>query len=194
VNTAGVQQGDTVVVVGIGGIGSGALQGARLAGAEQIVAIDPIAWKREKAETFGATHAAPSMAEATELVRDLTRGVMADAVILTPGTVEGAMIAEALDLTRKAGSTVVTGLAAMTETAAHMSLTMFTLYQKRLLGSLYGEANPRADIPRLLRLYRAGRLLLDETITREYKLADINIGYADMLAGRNIRGLVRHQH
>ncbi|MEJ8279463.1 NDMA-dependent alcohol dehydrogenase [Pseudonocardia spirodelae] len=194
VNTAGVRQGDTVVVVGIGGIGAGAVQGARLGGAEQIVAIDPVASKKEHAEGFGATHFAPSMADAVELVRDLTRGVMADSVILTPGLVEGSMIAEALELTRKGGATVVTGLASVTDTAAQMSLVMFTLFQKRLLGSLFGEANPRADIPKLLRLYRAGKLKLDETVTQEYKLTDINGAYDDMLAGRNIRGVVRHQH
>ena len=67
-------------------------------------------------------------------------------------------------------------------------------FQKRLLGSLYGEANPRADIPRLLNLYRNGQLLLDETVTREYKLADINEGFDDMMAGRNIRGVILHDH
>jgi S-(hydroxymethyl)glutathione dehydrogenase/alcohol dehydrogenase len=71
-------------------------------------------------------------------------------------------------------------------------MTMFTLFQKRLLGSLYGQANPRADIPKLLSLYRAGKLLLDETVTHEYKLGEINNAYDDMLAGRNIRGVVIH--
>jgi len=73
-------------------------------------------------------------------------------------------------------------------------MAWITLFQKRLLGSLYGEANPRADIPRLLNLYRDGQLLLDETVTREYKLADINEGFDDMLAGRNIRGVILHDH
>lgn len=71
---------------------------------------------------------------------------------------------------------------------------MFTLFQKRLLGSLFGEANPRADIPRLLSLYRQGKLKLDEVVTNEYKLQDINVAYDDMLAGRMIRGIVKHQH
>ena len=75
-----------------------------------------------------------------------------------------------------------------------LPMLMFTLFQKRLLGSLYGEANPRADIPRLLSLYREGKLLLDEAVTTEYKLNDINEAYDDMLAGRNIRGVVIHDH
>jgi len=73
-------------------------------------------------------------------------------------------------------------------------MMMFTLFQKRLLGSLYGEANPRADIPRLLSLYRDGKLLLDETVTHEYKLAEVNEGYQDMRDGRNIRGVILHDH
>ncbi|CAN5343876.1 hypothetical protein BH09ACT7_BH09ACT7_06490 [soil metagenome] len=73
-------------------------------------------------------------------------------------------------------------------------MAMFTLFQKRLLGSLYGEANPRADIPRLLRLFREGKLLLDESVTAEYKLGDVNVAFDDMLAGRNIRGVIIHDH
>ena len=82
-----------------------------------------------------------------------------------------------------------------TTTTLPMSMVaMVTLFQKRLLGSLYGEANPRSDIPRLLSLYREGKLLLDETVTTEYKLTDINDAYDDMLAGRNIRGVIIHEH
>lgn len=194
VNTADVAPGDTVVVIGCGGVGSGAIQGARLAGAEKIVVVDVVADKRDKAMEFGATHFATSMAEATALVADLTRGVMADSAILTVGLVEGPMIGEALDIIRKGGAVVLTGIAAMTDVTPTLPMAMFTLFQKRLLGSLYGEANPRADIPRLLSLYREGKLLLDETVTHEYKLGEINEAYDDMLAGRIIRGVVVHDH
>ena len=85
-------------------------------------------------------------------------------------------------------------LASITDVTPTLPMAMFTLFQKRLLGSLYGEANPRADIPRLLSLYREGKLLLDETVTAEYKLNDINEAYDDMLAGRNIRGVIIHDH
>lgn len=194
VNTAQVEPGDTVVVVGCGGIGSGAIQGARLAGAEKIVVVDIVETKRDNAFQFGATHFVTSMGEATALVAELTRGVMADSVILTMGLLEGTMIEEAANIIRKGGAVVMTAIAAITDTTATMSLMMFTLFQKRLLGSLYGEANPRADIPRLLSLYRQGKLLLDETVTHEYKLTEINEGYQDMRDGRNIRGVVIHDH
>ncbi len=194
VNTADVSPGDTVVVIGLGGIGSGAVQGARLAGAEKIIVIDPIATKRDKAFQFGATHFVTSMPEAMALVADLTKGVMADSAILTVGLLEGAMIEDAANIIRKGGAVVMTAIAAMTDTTPTLSLMMFTLFQKRLLGSLYGEANPRADIPRLLSLYREGKLLLDETVTHEYKLAEVNEGYEDMRAGKNIRGVVLHDH
>ncbi|BBX00072.1 alcohol dehydrogenase [Mycolicibacterium moriokaense] len=194
VHTADVRPGDTVVVVGVGGIGSGAVQGARIAGAENIVAVDIVAAKEKAARGFGATHFVPSMAEASELVADLTRGVMADSVLLTVGLLQGEQIAGALDLTRKGGATVVTAIGSIKESTVAMSLPLFTLFEKRLLGSLFGQANPRADIPRLLRLYRSGQLLLDESITQEYRLDEINTGYADMLAGRNIRGVLRHTH
>ncbi len=189
VNSADVSPpGDTVVIIGCGGIGSGAIQGARLAGAEHIVVVDLVEAKRDKAFEFGATHFVTSMPEAMELVGELTRGVMADSALLTMGVLEGRMIDEALNIIRKGGAVVMTAIASMADVTPTLSMAMMTLFQKRLLGSLYGEANPRADIPRLLNLYRDGKLLLDETVTAEYKLNDINEGYDDMLAGRNIRG------
>lgn len=194
VNTANVSPGDTVVVIGFGGIGSGAVQGARIAGAEHIVVIEPIHAKREKAVELGATHFTSSIDDATELVRELTNGVMADSAILTVGLVEGPMVGQALELVRKAGAVVLTALAPFSDVTPTLPMALFTLFQKRLLGSLYGEANPRADIPRLLSLYREGKLLLDEVVTTEYKLADINSGFDDMLAGKNIRGVVLHDH
>ena len=194
VNTADVAPGDTVVVIGLGGIGSGAVQGARLAGAEKIVVVEPVAAKRELAFLFGATHFVASMPEATALVADLTRGVMADSAILTVGLLEGSMVEEAANIVRKGGAVVMTALGRLDDAALTLNRAMFTLFQKRLLGSLYGEANPRADIPRLLSLYRDGKLLLDETVTHEYTLAEVNQGYADMRAGRNIRGVVLLDH
>ena len=197
VHTADVAPGDTVVVIGCGGIGGAAIQGARLAGAEKIVAVDIVEAKRDKAFEMGATHFATSIEEATALVGELTRGVMADSALLTVGLIEGTLVVDALNIIRKGGAVVVTAIASLANAAPALPMAvlgMATLYQKRLLGSLYGEANPRADIPRLLSLYREGKLLLDEMVTTEYKLADINDAYDDMLAGRNIRGVVIHDH
>lgn len=192
VNTADVRPGDTVVVIGCGGIGSGAIQGARLAGAERIIVVDIVEAKRDRAFQFGATHFVTSVDEATSLVAELTRGVMADSAILAMSMLEGPMINDALNLVSKGGAVVVTAIASITEMSATLPLMFFTLYQKRLLGSLYGQANPRNDIHRLLDLYRDGKLLLDETVTHEYKLGEINEAYADMRAGRNIRGVILH--
>lgn len=194
VHTADVKPGDTVVVIGLGGIGSGAVQGARIAGAEKIVVVDLVESKREKALEFGATHFATSMPEATALVAELTRGVMADSALITVGVVEGALINDALNIISKGGAVVLTALAPITDMSPVLPMAMFTLFQKRLLGSLYGQSNPRADIPRLISLYREGKLLLDETVTHEYKLGDINVAYDDMLAGNIIRGVVIHDH
>jgi S-(hydroxymethyl)glutathione dehydrogenase/alcohol dehydrogenase len=194
VNTADVTPGDTVVVIGCGGIGSGAIQGARLAGAEKIVVVDIVEGKRDKAFQFGATHFVTSMPEATALVAELTKGLMADSALLTVGVAKSPMIGEALDIVRKGGAVVLTAIASMADVTPTLPMTFFTLFQKRLLGSLYGEANPRADIPRLLSLYREGKLLLDEAVTAEYKLNDVNEAYDDMLAGRNIRGVIIHDH
>jgi Zn-dependent alcohol dehydrogenase len=165
-----------------------------LSGAEKIVVVDIAESKRDKAFQFGATHFTTSITEATALVGDLTHGVMADSALLTVGLAEGHMIGEALDIVRKGGAVVLTALASITEVTPTLPMAMFTLFQKRLLGSLYGEANPRSDIRRLLSLYREGKLLLDEAVTAEYKLNDINNAYDDMLAGRNIRGVIIHDH
>jgi NDMA-dependent alcohol dehydrogenase len=190
VHTAKVQPGETVIVVGIGGVGASAVQGARIAGAEIIIAVDPVEFKREKAAVFGATHTAASVEEATELVRELTHGVMADAAIYTVGVAKGEHVGSLLGLVSKGGRVVMTAVASFAETTVNLSLFELTIFQKELRGSLFGAANGRADIPMLLRLYGAGQLKLDEMITARYALEDLNQGYADMHAGRNIRGVI----
>ena len=190
VNSAEVKPGDVVVVVGVGGIGSNAVQGARIAGARHIVAVDPVEFKRENAQSLGATHTAASIEEAFPLVQQITRGAMADSVIYTAGVVEGALIAGIMALTTKGGTAVVTGIGHGSQIDVTMSLFDLTLSQKRLQGSLFGEANPRADIPRLLSLYQNGQLKLDELVTRTYSLEEINQGYQDMRDGKNIRGVI----
>lgn len=192
VYSADVRAGETVVVVGTGGVGMNAVQGARLAGARYVVAIDPVAMKREAAMKLGATHAFASMAEAMEPLNDLTWGRMAEKVIITVGRIHGEDIAAGLALAGKGSTTVVTGMGSMTDIDVKLSLFELTLLEKRLQGAIFGSGNPRADIPKLLRLYQEGQLHLDELITTRYKLEDINQGYADMNAGKNIRGLIEY--
>jgi len=190
VYAADVQPGDTVCVVGVGGIGANAIQGAKLAGAKKVVAIDPVEFKREKAMEFGATHTFASMTEAFAGVQELTWGTMANRVIMTMGVGSGAVMAEALALTAKRGRVVVTNIHPAMEMSASMSLLDLTLMEKQVVGSLFGSGNPRADIPKLLGLYREGQLDLDGLVTRTYPLEGINDGYDDMRAGRNIRGVL----
>lgn len=190
VYAAEVTPGDTVAVVGIGGIGANAIQGARLAGAKRIVAIDPVEFKREKAMEFGATHTAASMAEALPLLQDITWGTMANKVIMTMGVGSGAVLAEALALTAKRGRVVVTNIHPAMEMSANVSLLDLTLMEKQVVGSLFGSGNPRADIPKLLGLYREGQLDLDGLVTRTYPLEGVNDGYDAMRNGENIRGVL----
>jgi NDMA-dependent alcohol dehydrogenase len=190
-NAADVRSGETVVVVGLGGIGMNAVQGARLAGADKIIGVDPLENKREWAATFGATHTAASMEEAQAMLGELTRGAMADKAILTPGVAEGHMIAPLMSLVKKAGRAVVTAVAPMTQMDVQLNLFELAMMRKELVGCIFGNANPRRDIPRLLNLYMEGKLLLDELVTTTYDLEDINQGYQDMRDGVNIRGVVK---
>ena len=190
VNIAGVEIGDTVVVVGTGGVGMNAVQGARVAGAQTIVAVDPVAWKRERSFEFGATHTAPSVDEAFDLVQELTKGVMAERVVLTMGVVDGLLIDPILNLVAKAGTLGIGGVSRMDQQVANFSIFPFVMMQKQIRGGLYGGCNPQVDIPMLLNLYRKGILKLDEMITRTYRIEDINEGYKDMEEGRNLRGVV----
>jgi S-(hydroxymethyl)glutathione dehydrogenase/alcohol dehydrogenase len=192
VRTAEVKAGDTVVVMGIGGIGINAVQGARIAGARNIIAIDPVEFKRQKAMELGATHTAENVAEAGPIVGLLTRGQMADAFIITTDTAEGDYIGPALDMVAKRGKVVVTAVGHLTDMQMSGNLFLLTMMEKQIRGSLYGSSNAQHDIPRMLELYNQGLLKLDELITREYALEDVNQGYEDMRNGRNIRGLIRY--
>ena len=190
VYAAEVQPGDTVAVVGVGGIGANAIQGAKLAGAKRIVAIDPLESKREKAMEFGATHTAASLDEALPLIQDITWGTMANKVIMTMGVGSGELLAQALAITAKRGRVVVTNIHPASEISATVSLLDLTLMEKQVVGSLFGSGNPRYDIPKLLGLYREGQLDLDGLVTKTYTLDEVNEGYEDMRAGKNIRGVM----
>jgi S-(hydroxymethyl)glutathione dehydrogenase/alcohol dehydrogenase len=189
-NRAGVSSGDTVVVVGVGGIGANAIQGARMAGASNIVAIDTNPDKKEKAEEFGATHFYTSFDDALLNVMDMTRGIMADSCILTPGVTTGDMIEPAMNVISKDGTVVVTGLAPMHQREVTMDLFMLAMFNKEIKGTIFGSGSPRAEIPRLLRQFQQGQLKLNELITKTYSLDEINDGYADMRDGKNIRGVI----
>ena len=187
---AEVAPGDTVVVIGTGGVGMNAVQGAHLAGARYVIALDPVDFKREQAQNFGATHVASDVAEAQALLGELTWGRLADKVIVTVGEGKGADLESYMGMVGKGGRLVFTAVANMNENDVQLNLFAFAMQQKQLVGTIFGSANPRYDIPKLLGLYRSGHLKLDELITRTYTLDQINEGYQDMRDGKNIRGVI----
>ena len=190
INRAEVKAGDTVVIIGCGGVGMNAVQGAAVAGAKRVIAIDPMEFKREKAMEFGATHTYEPMEEATGAIGALTWGRMADSAIITVGVADGHMLAPALGLIGKGGTLVVTSIANMMESAATVSLFDLAMMNKQIRGTIFGSASPNQAIPELLSMYREGRLKLDELVTNTYTLDEVNQGYQDMRDGKNIRGVI----
>jgi S-(hydroxymethyl)glutathione dehydrogenase/alcohol dehydrogenase len=190
VNVAEAGPGDTVIIMGIGGIGINAVQGAAHAGASNIIAVDPVAFKRESALQLGATHAVEDIAEAEALAKSLTNGQGADSAIVTVGVTTGEHVGQAFAAIRKAGTVVVTGVGDINAVGIPVSVGELTLFQKRIVGALFGASNPTWDILRQTQMYRDGRLKLDELITTTYRLEDIAQGYEDMHAGTNIRGVI----
>ena len=189
---ADVRPGETVVVMGVGGVGMNAVQGAAAAGAKRVIAIDPVESKRERAMEFGATHTFASAEAALEPVNELTWGRMAEKTIITVGDIQGEDIQQALALTGKGGRAVVTGMGDAAKQDVKLSLFELTLLQKDLQGAIFGGSNPRREIPWLLSMYQEGQLKLDELATTMYKLEDINKGYQDMRDGKNIRGMIEY--
>jgi NDMA-dependent alcohol dehydrogenase len=194
VNTANVQAGDTVAIYGIGGIGINAVQGARYAGAKNVVAIDPLENKREKAMELGATHAFATAQEAQDAIVSMTRGQGADSAIITVGLVDAEVVGAGFNAIGKGGVVVVTGLNKLELPTVQLSGSILTLFRKSVKGSLFGDCNPTYDIPKILGLYQAGDLKLDELITRTYTLEQVNEGYDDLQAGKNIRGVMVLEH
>src|SRR6266576_4532929 len=194
VNTANVAPGDTVAIYGIGGIGINAVQGARYAGAKNVIAIDPLENKREKAMELGATHAFATAEEAQAAIAEMTRGQMADSAILTVDLMTAEVVSAGFDAIGKGGTVVVTGLNKLEIPTVTLSGSILTLFRKTVKGSLFGDCNPTTDIPKILGLYQAGDLKLDEIITQTYTLDQVNEGYDDLLAGKNVRGVIVHEH
>jgi S-(hydroxymethyl)glutathione dehydrogenase/alcohol dehydrogenase len=188
VHAAGVRAGDTVVIYGAGGVGSNAVQGARFAGAQHVVVVDPVEFKRDMAKVFGATQAFATAAEAHEFVVDATAGQLADHAICTPGV----LTEQIVQVVGKAGKVTITAVGKIDEKAVHVHAGMMILYQKQVRGALFGDCNPLYDVPKLLRLYRSGDLKLDELITWRYRLDELNDAYRDLAEGKNIRGVVLH--
>lgn len=192
VHTADVRPGDDVAIVGLGGVGMAALQGAVSAGARYVFAVEPVEWKRDQALKFGATHVYPDINAALMGIAEVTYGLMAQKVIITVGKLDGADVDSYLTITAKGGTCVLTAIGSLVDTQVTLNLAMLTLLQKNIQGTIFGGGNPHYDIPKLLSMYKAGKLNLDDMVTTAYKLEQINDGYQDMLNGKNIRGVIRY--
>lgn len=187
-NTARVEPGSAVAVFGCGGVGLNCIQGAALAGAARIIAVDIQRPKLDFAREFGATDVVDASAdEPVGAIRALTGGVGVDYAFEALGNPR--TIRQAYDALRKGGTAIVAGMA---PEGAEVSLNALSLaaQEKGIRGSRYGSSRMRVDIPRLLDLYRGGRLKLDELVTRHYRLDEINEAYDALQRGEVGRGVI----
>ena len=187
-NTARVAPGSSAVVFGAGGVGLNVIQGCAIAGATTIVAVDTLDTKLELAKRFGATHTMnPGKEE--NVVRALKKltGGGPDYAFECIGL--GSMVADAYRAVRKGGTAVVIGVARAEDTTSIRTASL-TFEEKTLTGSFFGSARPREDFPKLIDMYRSGRLKLDELITRTYTIDEAAQAFEDLAQGRNARGMI----
>ncbi len=187
-NAAQVPAGACVAVIGVGGVGLNIVQGARISGCSQIIAIDRRPVPLALAEQFGATHTLTASEEVAKAVRDLTSGRGADFVFDSVGS--PATLTTALNCTRKGGAVVLTGLS-RADSQGSIAMFPFVMQEKRLLGSVYGSGQPARDIPRLVSLFLDGKLKLHELVSRTYALDGINDALEALAASDGARGVIR---
>lgn len=185
--TADVRPGESVVVIGCGGVGLNAIQGAALCGAAPIIAIDTNEAKMKLAREFGATHTLLSDENVPEAVRAITGGRGADYAFEAVGI--PSLQELALELIRPGGMMVLAGLSPM-GTGTNLPGAVLTRQEKTVKGSYYGSVNPQRDFPMMLELYSAGKLKLDQLISRTYRLEQINEAFETMLRGEIARGVI----
>jgi S-(hydroxymethyl)glutathione dehydrogenase/alcohol dehydrogenase len=186
INTAKITPGSSVVVIGCGGVGISAIQGARIAGAAEIVAVDTLPRKLEMAKRFGATHGVtPDELENAKL--EVTGGEGFDYALECVGNPK--TIRATYDVIRRGGTAVVVGVGRLEQKIEFSAFELFYA-EKTLKGSMYGSANVRVDFPRLLRLWKAGKLDLEGMISRRIKLEDVNEAFRAMQAGEVIRSVI----
>jgi S-(hydroxymethyl)glutathione dehydrogenase / alcohol dehydrogenase len=183
-----VEPGNVVAVFGAGGVGLSAVMGARLAGAEAVVAIDPVEFKRATALELGATHALdPAADEVCSALRDLTDGRGADLALDTAGA--PGIVAQAYEAIRRGGTVVAVGLPPEGLTA-DLPASDLPRQEKIVTGSFYGSCDPQVDMPKVIELYMDGKLPLDRLVTKTYPLDEINEAFAAMNAGEVARGVI----
>ncbi len=187
INTARVEPGSSVAVFGCGGIGLSIIQGARLAGAGKIIAVDLADNKLEMAVKFGATHTINGGSEdAVETIQALTDGG-ADYAFEAVGV--PALMEQAYAAIRRKGTAVIVGVGRLTETM-ELNALLVSLHGKILMGSMYGDANPPVDFPKLLKLYQSGKLNLDDMVSSTYSIDEADKAFEDMENNVNARGVI----
>ncbi len=189
INTAQVTPGSSVVVFGCGGVGISAIQGARIAGAAEILAVDMVESKLEQAKTFGATHVCTPDA-LDQLKTEITGGEGFDYALECVGN--AVTIRSAFDAARRGGTAVVVGVGRLTDEVKFNAFEFF-FTDKNLRGSMYGSANVRTFMPKLLRLWRQGKLDLESMITRRIQLEDVNDAFQAMEKGEVIRSVIDYK-
>ncbi|MCY4051277.1 MAG: zinc-binding dehydrogenase [Gammaproteobacteria bacterium] len=188
INTAKVNPGSNVVVIGVGGVGLNAVQGAKIAGAKTIIAVDIEDQKLEIARRFGATHGVNAGVEKLPReIRTLTDGYGADYVFVTVGSQQA--IDSSYRLMRRGGQVVIVGMPSVTEKSEFLPLAL-TASNQRIQGSFMGQTRLRVDIPWLLSLYKQGILKLDELISNRYTLDEINLAIEDTCKGKSLRNIL----
>jgi S-(hydroxymethyl)glutathione dehydrogenase/alcohol dehydrogenase len=189
-NTARIQPAQSVAVIGCGGVGLSAIQAARIAGASQIIAIDPVPAKLELARSLGATDGlAAGDPDLVAKVVALADGLGVDHVIEAVGRVE--TIEAGFSMTRRGGTTTVVGLVPEGSRVSIPTDELF--YERRLQGSVMGSNDFKVDVPRYIEMYRDGRLSLGEMITERIRLDQINEGFTAMATGENPRILIEFE-
>ena len=188
-NTARVEPGSSVAVFGCGGVGLNVIQGAAIAGAECIIAIDTLQPKLDMAKKFGATD---GMLFNDDIVKALKKATSGGPDYAFECVGSGALAETAYRAIRRGGKAVVVGVAGAGDTASFKPMTM-VFEEKTLQGSYFGSCVPRVDFPRMLQLYRAGRLKLDELITQRYSIGEAAQAFADLASGKNARGVIVFQ-
>ncbi len=187
-NTANVQPGKSVAVFGCGGVGLNVIQGAKIAGAEPIIAVDLLNNKLDLSRQFGATHTVNSSQEdPVEAIKDLTHGQGVHYAFEAIGLVSDPF-KQSILCTRKRGVTVYVGHAP-TDTPVDFDARIL-FWEKTVIGSFYGSCRPRVDFPRLLNLYKAGKLKLDELVTHTYPLEEVNTAFDALAKGKVARSVL----
>jgi S-(hydroxymethyl)glutathione dehydrogenase/alcohol dehydrogenase len=188
-NTANVEAGATVLVMGLGGIGISIVQGARIAGASRIVVSDPVGERRDAAERFGATDAIdPTVDDVVGRCLAITGGIGVDFAFDAAGSAR--LVETGFHATRPGGTTVAVGAGPAEETLSGISAIGLMFGEKKLKGCLLGSVNSQRDVPRLVSLWRAGRLDLEGMVTKHRPLAEVNDAIADLQSGIGLRTLL----